>query len=115
MDGVYGITRRTTAGLLVLAAGLLVGGCGSLTSGTTVAKYTKGEDPGPPVVVDKGGAYALYYTTDTTPQARTPVQAGERVGFEPAEPGTYAAVAGEYRKVMDKNVYKAFWKRVSDK
>jgi hypothetical protein len=112
MHGVHRTAGRTTAGLLVLAAGFLLGGCGSMTSGTTVAKYTKGEDPGPPVAVDKAGTYALYYTTDTTPQVRTPVKEGDKVGFEQADTtGTYAAVAGEYRKVMDKNVYKAFWKK----
>jgi len=110
MDRFQRFARRAPAGLLLLAAAALLGGGGSMTSGTTVAKFTKGEDPGPPVVVDRAGTYALYYTTDTTPQVRTPVQTGDRVGFEPAE-GSYAAVAGQYRKVMDKDVYKAFWKR----
>ena len=109
MDRFQRFARRAPAGLLLLAAAALLGGCGGMTSGTTVAKFTKGEDPGPPVVVDRSGTYTLYYTTDTTP-VRTPVQTGDRVGFEPAE-GSYAAVAGQYRKVMDKDVYKAFWKR----
>ena len=115
MDRFHGFARSATVGFLLLAAGLMLGGCGSMTSGSTVSKFTKNEDPGPPVAVDKAGTYALYYTTDTTPQVRTAVKEGEKVGFEPAGADTYAAVAGEYRKVMDKGVLKAFWKREESK
>jgi hypothetical protein len=105
--------RHLSAAFLLFASAGLVG-CGSVTAGTTVAKYTRGEEPGPPVVVNKAGTYALYYTTDTTPQVRTPVKEGERVGFDTSG-GTVQAVAGEYRKPIDKDVYKAFWKQVKDK
>jgi hypothetical protein len=104
--------RHLSVALFVFAA-FGLGGCGSVTSGTTVAKYTRGEDPGPPVVVDHAGTYALYYTTDTTPQVRTPVRSGDRVGFEVSDGGA-TAVAGDYRKPMDKGVYKAFWKYTKD-
>ena len=104
--------RNAAAGFLFVAMTGLIG-CGSVTSGTTVAKYTRGDDPGPPVAVTQGGTYALYYTTDTTPQVRTPVREGERVGFDTSD-GTVSAVAGEYRKPIEKNVYKAFWKRVKE-
>jgi hypothetical protein len=102
----------SAAFFMVLAVSLT--GCGSVTSGTTVSKYTRGEDPGPPVVVDRSGTYALYYTTDTTPQVRTPVRSGERVGFIAEGGGMVTAVAGEYQKPVDKGVYKAFWKRVKE-
>jgi hypothetical protein len=108
MNSIPGTLRYLSAALFVFAA-FGLGGCGSVTSGTTVAKYTRGEDPGSPVVVDRAGTYALYYTTDTTPQVRTPVKSGEKVGFEVGD-GSATAVAGEYRKPMDKGVYKAFWK-----
>ena len=104
--------RRASAAFLFVAAAGLVG-CGSVTPGTTVAKYTRGADPGPPVAVTQGGTYALYYTTDTTPQVRTPVREGERVGFDTSS-GTVDAVAGEYRKPIGKDVYKAFWKHVKE-
>ena len=113
MSRIAAIARYSSAGLfLLLAVGLT--GCGSITSGTTVAKYTRGQDPGPPVVVQQEGTYALYYTTDTTPQVRTPVRSGERVGFI-ADGVTVTAVAGEYQKPVDKDVYKAFWKYQKDK
>ena len=112
MNRMPGTFRCLSAALFAIAA-FSLGGCGSVTSGTTVAKYTRGEDPGPPVVVDRAGTYALYYTTDTTPQVRTPVRSGDRVGFEVSD-GSATAVAGEYRKPMDKGVYKAFWKYTKD-
>ena len=108
MNSIPGTLRYTAAALFVFAA-FGLGGCGSATPGTTVSKFTRGEDPGQPVVVDRAGTYALYYTTDTTPQVRTPVRAGDKVGFEVGD-GSVTAVAGEYRKPVDKGVYKAFWK-----
>ncbi|HEX8916215.1 MAG TPA: hypothetical protein VF796_27950 [Humisphaera sp.] len=106
--------RAASAAVLLLAAAALTGGCGSATPGETVSKFTKGEDPGSLVTVAKPGTYALYYTTDTTPQVRTPVKAGDKVGFE-VQGKAVTAVAGEYRKPLDKDVYKAYWKRVKDK
>src|SRR4051812_14291834 len=113
MSRVSSVVRYASAACFAVLA-ISLTGCGSVTSGTTVSKYTRGEDPGPPVVVDHSGTYALYYTTDTTPQVRTPVRAGDRVGFETGD-GNVTAVAGEYRKPVDKGVYKAFWKYVKDK
>ncbi len=110
MNSVLGSVRRTLAAVVFAAAAAGLVGCGSVTPGTTVAKYTRGDDPGPPVAVTQGGTYALYYTTDTTPQVRTPVRQGERVGFDTSD-GTVNAVAGEYRKPIDKDVYMAYWKR----
>jgi hypothetical protein len=106
------VSRFVSAAFFMVLAVTLTG-CGSVTSGTTVSKYTRGQDPGPPVVVEKAGTYALYYTTDTTPQVRTPVRSGERVGFA-TNGDTVTAVAGEYQKPVDKGVYKAFWKYLKD-
>ena len=97
--------------MLLLAAGLV--GCGSVSGGETVVKYTHGEDPGPLVSAPRTGTYALFYTTDATPQVRTRVEAGEKVGFIKEGPEV-TAVAGEYRKVVGPYVLEAFWKYMKE-
>jgi hypothetical protein len=105
-------SRYTLAIALLSLMGLV--GCGGLTPGaTTIAKYTRGEDPGSLVTATQTGNYALYYTTDTSPEVRTPVRAGEKVGFR-MDGGMVTAIAGDYSKVLDKSVYKAFWKYVNE-
>jgi len=99
--------------VMTLAAMGLVG-CGSVTGGTTIVKYVRGQDPGTPIPAPHTGSYALYYTTDATPQVRTRVGQGDKIGFR-VSGGTATAVAGEFEKQVPSGVYEAFWKFAGEK
>ena len=112
MSTIQTAMHRLSAGVILLGALALVG-CGAASGGETIVKYTHGEDPGPLVSAPHSGTYALYFATDTTPQVRTHVDTGQKIGFE-REGGTVTAVAADYRKLLPNSVLEAFWKYMKE-
>ncbi|HZN69971.1 MAG TPA: hypothetical protein VFB66_32145 [Tepidisphaeraceae bacterium] len=103
--------RPIALGAFALLA-FCLGGCG-LQSGQTIVKYERGKPPRVVKALDDG-RYALYSSTDATPDVTYYVEKGDPIGFRKMSGGdnTIEAVAGdnppvELSKEMARNYY---WK-----
>ena len=107
------LARRLTIPALALAA-LSVVGCGA-QSGDTLVQYEKGVT-GNRIVRSPGtGTAALYSGNDLTPEVRTAIEKGERIGFRDDRPegGGVMAVAGDYEQPVEQGTVfdrEFYWK-----
>jgi hypothetical protein len=83
--------RKMIALNLLVGATTFVGGCGSVSGGETIVKYSHN---GPLIMneVPADGRYAIYGTFDANKQVEYTVKKGERIGFVEREGQKYAVV-----------------------
>jgi hypothetical protein len=83
---------------------LLLTGCFSNPTNTSMLSYDKGMDP-EVIEVMQDGDYALYGMYDKFPIVTYPLQRGDKLGFERGERGRIVAIAGNNRVTVEDKGY----------
>jgi hypothetical protein len=95
-------SRLTTLTTLLLLA-FVASGCG-IGGGTSATKYERGDTGDNIVEAFADGQAKLYSGTDLTPEASTPIEKGENIGFRDdrtATGGNVIAVAGDFERAIE--------------